>query len=202
MVQSLLYELEINNLFGYPNSMVKKVFFAGLPSTCKLIQNKLPNKVTTFSGGEGFFHTLIKLGVDEKDIPKEIIEGSLYDENLYKIAKDIIDQKEYIDFLPINRKNYLEYGTRTDSVIKRLAANKNDDFYLSVSNIPLNAISISYSDVRNQLIRYKFASTICDYSYDNNNALYLANIQSEPLDIGYQEYANNIRINTIFITIP
>jgi hypothetical protein len=136
MVQALVMKLEAEQFYGQKQSLVQKIFFAGLPSTCKLIEAALPDKVVTFSGGESFFQTLKKLGVDENHIPNEIVEGSLYDEHLHSLAKKIIDGKEYLKFSPIDRSSYPEYGTKFDSIVKRVSVNKHDDF------LPLSRVHV------------------------------------------------------------
>ena len=71
-------------------------------------------------GGESVRETLTKMGVPEERIPKDIMEGSLYDDLRMEFGKDVIQAQEYNNFKPIDRSGYKEYGTGKDTVIKRL----------------------------------------------------------------------------------
>src|SRR5699024_7951045 len=58
----------------------------------------------------------------------DIMEGSKYDDTLMEFGREIIENEEYTHFKPIDRSSYNEYGTRNDTITKRIDANMNKDF--------------------------------------------------------------------------
>ena len=123
MVGYFMNELKNNNMLSYQGGAIKSIFFAGLPKTCEIIEREHKGFVRTFKGGESIRATLTKMGVPEERIPKDVLEGSLYDDLRMEFGKDIINSGEYDSFKPINRATYDEYGTDEDTVIKRLDSN-------------------------------------------------------------------------------
>lgn len=128
MLGYLLEELKSSNLLSYQGGPIKSVFFAGLPNTCQAIEEEFKGFVKTYIGGESARDTLLKMGVPEEKIPMEIMEGSKYDDSLMDFGKEIIDSQEYTSFMPIDRSNYDEYGTRNDTVVKRIDSNMSKNF--------------------------------------------------------------------------
>lgn len=128
MVGYLLEALKTSNLLSYQGGPIRNIFFAGLPVSCEAIGKEFDGLVKTYVGGESAQDTLLKLGVPEEKIPRDIIEGSKYDESLLQFGKEIIDSGEYEKFKPIDRSNYKEFGTRQDTVEKRLDTNLRDNF--------------------------------------------------------------------------
>lgn len=68
------------------------------------------------------------MGVPEERIPKDILEGSLYDDLRMEFGKEIINTHEYEAFKPIDRATYDEYGTSEDTLVKRINANMRRPF--------------------------------------------------------------------------
>ncbi len=128
MVGYLLEELKSNNLLSYQDGPIKSVSFAGLPVSCEAIEKEFGSLVSTYMGGESAHDTLIKMGVPADKIPMDIREGSKYDDSLLQFGKEIIDSGEYSKFMPIDRSSYSDYGTRNDTVVKRIDANMSKDF--------------------------------------------------------------------------
>ncbi|MDR7870418.1 MAG: hypothetical protein RIN55_06150 [Tissierellaceae bacterium] len=128
MVGYLLEELKSNNLLSYQDGPIKSVSFAGLPVSCDAIDKEFNGFVSTYMGGESAHDTLLKLGVPEDKIPTDILEGSKYDDNLLQFGKEVIDSGEYSKFMPIDRSSYNDFGTRNDTVVKRIDSNMNKDF--------------------------------------------------------------------------
>lgn len=128
MVGYLLEELKSNNLLSYQGGFIRTVSFAGLPVSCKAIEKEFGGLVLTYMGGESAYDTLLKYGVPEDKIPRDIIEGSKYDESLLQFGKEIIDSGEYSKYMPIDRSRYNDFGTRKDTVVKRIDANISKDF--------------------------------------------------------------------------
>lgn len=128
MVGYLLEELKSSNLLSYQDGPIKHIYFAGLPVSCEAIEKEFGGLVKTYMGGESAQETLIKLGVPEDNIPSDIVQGSKYDESLLQFGKEIIDSQEYSKLTPIDRSGYDDFGSRRDTVVKRIDANLNKDF--------------------------------------------------------------------------
>lgn len=128
MVGYLLEELKSSNLLSYQDGPIKRIYFAGLPVSCEAIEKEFGGLVKTYMGGESAQETLIKLGVPEDNIPSDIVQGSKYDESLLQFGKEIIDSQEYSKLTPIDRSGYDDFGSRRDTVVKRIDANLNKDF--------------------------------------------------------------------------
>lgn len=128
IVGFLMKALSASNLLDYQGGQVRSVFFAGLPQTCEIIEKEHKGFVKTFKGGESIGETLTKMGVPKERIPRDIIEGSLYDDRLMEFGKDIINADSYNSFKPVDRSNYKEYGTKDDTVVKRIDSNMKENF--------------------------------------------------------------------------
>lgn len=128
MVGYLLEELKSSNLLSYQDGPIKHIYFAGLPVSCEAIEKEFGGLVKTYMGGESAQETLVKLGVPEDNIPSDIVQGSKYDELLLQFGKEIIDSQEYSKLTPIDRSGYDDFGSRRDTVVKRIDANLNKDF--------------------------------------------------------------------------
>jgi hypothetical protein len=108
--------------------IVETIFFGGLPKTCEAIEKEFDGLVTTFIGGESVGETLLKMGVSEDRIPRDMYEGSKYDELLIKFGKEIIDSQEFVSYKTNDKGKYPEYGTKKDTVIKRVDSNMKHGF--------------------------------------------------------------------------
>ena len=128
MLGYLIEELKKSKLFKHQGGKLEDIYFGGLPKTCQAVEKEFDGLVTTFIGGESAKDTLLSLGVPEEKIPREIQEGNKYDESLMKFGKEIIDRGEYLNYKPIDRSNYSGFGTRNDTVTKRIDANMQDNF--------------------------------------------------------------------------
>jgi hypothetical protein len=123
MVGYLIEELKNANLMKFQGGQIEIIFFGGLPKTCEAIEKEFNGMVRTFSGGESARETLIQMGASDDRIPREIVEGSRYDDLLMEFGKEIIDSQEYLSYKPAERATYSEFGTMNDSVTARLEAN-------------------------------------------------------------------------------
>lgn len=128
LIGYLMYELKSNKMLEYQGGPIKAIYFGGLPKTCEIIEKEHKGFIKTFRGGESVKETLTKMGIPEERIPKDIKEGSLYDDSRMEFGKDIINQKKYDDFVPVDRSGYDDYGTSRDSVIKRIDFNMKKEF--------------------------------------------------------------------------
>lgn len=128
MIGYLVEELKKKRLFKFQGGQIETIFFGGLPKTCEIIQKEFKGLVKTFVGGESVKETLTKMGVSEERFPRDIYEGSKYDDLLMEFGKKIIDSQEYLNYIPSDRSNYPEYGTMDDSVTKRIDSSLNIHF--------------------------------------------------------------------------
>lgn len=128
MVGYLLEEMKKMNLFSYQGGDIKAIYFGGLPDTCRAIEEEFKGLVKTYMGGESARDTLLKMGVAEEEIPADIVEGSKYDDSLIEFGREVINRGEYAHFKPIDRSSYKEFGTRKDTITKRVDGNMKKNF--------------------------------------------------------------------------
>ncbi len=128
MLGYLIEELRNNNLFDYQGGIVKSILFGGLPEAAQAMEKEFKGLVKTYIGGETAEETLLKMGVPKDRIPKDILEGSKYDDSLLEFGKKIIDSGEYTSHKAIDRSNYPEFGSKKDTVVKRIDSNMKDSF--------------------------------------------------------------------------
>lgn len=128
MVGYFMNALEKRSLLHYQGGPIQSVFFGGLPETCEIIEKEHKGFVKTFKGGETVRESLKKMDIPEEKIPKDMIEGSLYDDLRMEFGKDIIKAYDYDGLKPVDRSNYKEYGTTGDTVIKRIDSNRQKTF--------------------------------------------------------------------------
>lgn len=120
MVGFLVEEMKKAELLKFQGGQIEMLFFGGLPKTCQAIDKEFKGLVQTFIGGESVRQTLIKLGVAQEKIPRDIYEGCRYDDLLMEFGKSVIDSQRYLNYKPADRSDYPEYGTMQDCVNKRL----------------------------------------------------------------------------------
>lgn len=124
MMGYLIATLRKTNLMKFQGGQIETIYFGGLQKACALIEKEHKGLVKTFVGGESVKETLIKLGVPEYKIPPDIRESSKYDDSLLEFGKEIVDTQDYLSCKPKDRSGYEEYGTATDNITARIAANK------------------------------------------------------------------------------
>lgn len=120
MVGYFVQALRSAELLKHQGGPIDAVFFAGLPRACQRIGKEHRGLVTTFSGGESAAETLAKLKVPPERVPQDIISGSRYDDFRLEFGTEIIKRQEYTALPPLGRSGYPEFGTKQDTVEKRL----------------------------------------------------------------------------------
>lgn len=128
IVGHVLYSLRSHNMLAQQGGPINGVSFGGLPGACRLVEKVSNGYVLTFQGSETPQETLEKYGVPKDRIPADMKEGSKYDEQLLTFGQSIIREKAYLDFKPIKRKTYTDFGTTKDTLVKRLEATLTDNF--------------------------------------------------------------------------
>lgn len=122
MMGYLVKALKEARVFSFQGGSLKQISFSGLPKACEKIEHEHQGLVKTFKGGESPSETLIKLNVPRERIPQSIRESSQYDDLRLEFGKDLIQAHEYNHFKPLDRSNYEDYGTKKDTLLKRLQA--------------------------------------------------------------------------------
>ena len=110
--------LQVNDFIG-AEKQIKNVYFSGLKPVCDYIKAEYGDRVVTFCGGEAAEEVLLAMGVPHYNIAKSIINGCKYDKELESFGKKIIASEEYKKIKAIPN-SYREYGTKEDSLEKRL----------------------------------------------------------------------------------
>lgn len=128
LVGYLIHSLRSNNLLAYQDGPIQSILFGGLPGTCEIIDREYKGLVKTFKGGESISQTLSKLNIPRNRIPRDVAEGSSYDDWRMDFGETIVKDHSYEVFKPVDRPAYKEYGTGKDSLIKRLNNIKGGDF--------------------------------------------------------------------------
>ena len=100
--------------------LIKKLYFAGLPSSSRMIKSKFKSLVSTFDGSETQFESLLKIGIDKKKIPDSIKKQDNYTICLRNISEKFINNKEYLYNSYPKILNYKQMGRKNDNVMIRL----------------------------------------------------------------------------------
>lgn len=116
----LVYQLKNRKLVFETQSPLRGIYFAGLPAACELITREYKDLVPVFMGDETPLETLAKLGVPDSRISRSLSEDAQYDRDLLRFGANLIEREEYKDYAPQARAAYPEFGTRADSLIKRM----------------------------------------------------------------------------------
>ncbi len=124
IVGYLIHALKESQCLISDGGHIVRVFFAGLPKSCQLIDSKYGGLVSTFMGSHSAKETLLSMGIDADQIPPAIVIGSEYDELLMKIAKEYISTAHYESVKPPRKGGYPEFGTRRDTLIQRLRSHQ------------------------------------------------------------------------------
>ena len=116
----LYYALQADNMFADNGGSIKLIYFAGLPDSCELVQRELGSHITVFKGDEPPQETLLKLGVPERKLPRDLVLSSQYDRMRTDFARKLIESEIYKTFKPKDHLGYPSAGTIKDNVIDRL----------------------------------------------------------------------------------
>lgn len=124
LVGFLLHDLLNNKLLAHQGGPLRGFYFAGLPDACSRIEQEYHGLVKTFAGGETAAETLAKFEVPVERIPPELKEGQKYDQERLAFGEEIIASQKYLKERPrpVRGRPYAEFGTKADSLEKRLAA--------------------------------------------------------------------------------
>lgn len=148
IMRDLMLTIREHNLMADNGGLIEKIFFAGLPESCQLIQEEYGPLIKCFIGSESVQETLSKMGLDDREIPKVLLEGSNYDNQLNRIATAFIQSNTYKSFTPTKNTNYIEFGSNKDHLVLRL---KNHQL---TSDLPLTRVHVGpYLSNREEAVR-------------------------------------------------
>lgn len=136
IIRTLVETIKRNHLFIKDGGTLKQCFFAGLPESCEKIKKEHNELIKCFIGSESAYETLIQLDVHENEIPKQLIEGSKYDEKLNEIAQTFIDSKVHKEYKSPFKGGYPEFGTKQDKLTLRIKNNQ------TKTNLPLTRVHV------------------------------------------------------------
>lgn len=117
---SLVHQLKSRGLLGSQGGPLKALVFAGLPRTCEMVRQRVPEVEAVFCGDETPAETLRLLGISPGLLPRTLAEGTAYDDARLAFGRDLIGRGDYLDLKPIDRSGYAGFGTRTDTLVARL----------------------------------------------------------------------------------
>ncbi|MGV8135453.1 MAG: hypothetical protein AB2L20_09580 [Mangrovibacterium sp.] len=117
----LYYHLKEKHMFLNNGGKIKGISFAGLPDTCKYIEQELGDNCILFAGDESPVESLMKFGVPRSIFPHELLQESAYDKLRWSFAEKLIASEKYKSIMPQDHYGYAECATLSDSYIKRLA---------------------------------------------------------------------------------
>lgn len=121
ILRKIVDTLHAERLFVHEGGGVEHIYFAGLPESCRRIQEDHGQEVETFIGSEGFMETLIRMDVPKDQIPMNLQVGSQYDAFLMDIAHEYIESKGDEEIKPNIKGEYPGFGNRQDRLVDRLA---------------------------------------------------------------------------------
>lgn len=116
---NLFHQLVADNMLAESGGPIKKIAFAGLPDTCKLINRMIPNDVILFEGDETPLESISKFGFSTHTIPASLIKEDEYDIFLNDFAKQIIQTEQWKKEPPQDHYGYPSCGTENDSFVAR-----------------------------------------------------------------------------------
>ncbi len=116
----LVYLIKKQRLFSFQGGSIKKVYFAGLPAACEIIEELFPELVFTFRDREDDATVLSRMGITHELVPANLSGKHPYDQKLHKFGKDVIKKGMYKEIKSLYSDVYPAYGTNNDSLALRL----------------------------------------------------------------------------------
>ncbi len=121
LMARLYAQLVSARVFTAQGGRLRALYFAGLPAACALIAHAFHGAIPTFAGDETAVETLRALGVPDTRIPRATQQHAAYDELRLALGRQVLASAAYTALAPVDRSGYAEYGTRTDTLQRRLA---------------------------------------------------------------------------------
>lgn len=100
---------------------LRALHFAGLPETCRLVRDRVPQACCLFDGDETPEETLEKLGIRAAALPKEAGKALSYDGDRLAFGAELVRGGRYASSPRPPAGGYPAYGTAEDGLLPRLA---------------------------------------------------------------------------------
>lgn len=107
--------------------LINQILFAGLPETCRIVEEQFAGRVSVFWGDETPKETLRVVGVPIEDWPIGLETSTAYDDARIAFGKRVIASGEYLSVTPASPPIYPEFGTRRDTLEARIRYNRNHE---------------------------------------------------------------------------
>jgi len=127
LFQKVMHQLEDRKLLIASGGPLKKVFFAGLPGACDIIENARENEVGVFYGDETPLDSLKILGIDTSLAPLNIIMKHPYDIGLERFGKNLIQKGDYKSIGPVDRHASKDFGSKKEKLVDRIKHSRDND---------------------------------------------------------------------------
>ncbi|MBN1520847.1 MAG: hypothetical protein JW923_12265 [Spirochaetales bacterium] len=111
--------LERAGLFSWKGGPVKGLYFAGLPPSCALVQERFPRVAGLFHGDESPAESLAILGVEHASMPLSLAQGSAYDEDRMAFGRELVAAGGWKSVRP-HERSYPGFGQRGDGLVARV----------------------------------------------------------------------------------
>jgi hypothetical protein len=113
--------LDAAGLRAQAGGPVASVYFAGLPSACKLVRERFPSVDGLFLGDESALECLDILGVPRRELPAALAAGTAYDEARMAFGREVVRSGAYRSIGPVDRSSSPRFGARGDGIVSRIA---------------------------------------------------------------------------------
>jgi hypothetical protein len=118
---ALMDALTLTRCLATEGGTVRRLFFAGLPRACDLVEERFPSISGVFRGDETPAETLVILGLPSYLLPARAAKGAAYDESRMAFGRELVRKGEYRRVAPVDRSGYRRFGTRGDGIAARVA---------------------------------------------------------------------------------
>ena len=112
IVGYLLTELKKEAMLNFQRGIIRGLYFAGLPETCRRISQQW--------GEETNHETLTLMGIPADRIPDNLTRGCQYDYQRREFARELIKEGGYNYMSPPDKASYPSFGTERDSLNDRI----------------------------------------------------------------------------------
>lgn len=127
LLGALLQHFKQHRLLSSLGGPIRAIYFAGLPQTCEMIAQRVPEVTAVFDGDETAAQTLEKLGIDPALLGSQTSKDLRYDQDRLAFGGELVRKGEYESILPANPRSYTTFGSRDDSVVLRILDSRRND---------------------------------------------------------------------------
>ncbi len=117
---ALMHCLREYALVSHSGARGLRLFFAGLPETCRLIRDRFGPRVEVFSGHENEDEVLEKLGIPLQKLPAAV-RAHEYDKMRLSFGEEFVKAARYSAVRPQPHSGYAGFGTMNDHVFQRIS---------------------------------------------------------------------------------